>query len=320
MSQRIVRLLAATSALALLLAEAQAQSPLPRPVPAAGSIVATKGGEEMRFVREELWRGVELKQDVVGGDILRTNAIGNLAILFADQTQIRVGRNSTLTVSDVAGGSGTTQLNLNAGSIWARAARGGTGVDVKTPAAVAAIRGTDWSLSVDGAGKTSLIVLEGTVELKNPQGAVMVRQGEGAVAAIGQAPTKFVLVSPKDREQMLFYMSLREVFLNLPATILEGKAFAAEHARIELLPPAERRAEDWLVLAELTLDKQGRRAAAGRIPSGSSNEPSADSIRVAAGGRPMAAMRRPRWPIPSAFRLPQRWRSAIRRRPRSAPT
>ena len=47
-------------------------------------------------MREEVWRGVELRQDLVGGDTLRTNAIGNLAILFADQTQIRVGRNSTL--------------------------------------------------------------------------------------------------------------------------------------------------------------------------------------------------------------------------------
>src|SRR3712207_6753902 len=100
MSHRIVRLLAATSALALCLAEAQAQSPIPRPVPVAGSVVAAKGGEEMRFVREDLWRGIGLKQDVLGGDTLRTNTIGTLAILFADQTQIRVGRNSTLTVNE----------------------------------------------------------------------------------------------------------------------------------------------------------------------------------------------------------------------------
>src|SRR5919112_6709779 len=182
MSSRSLRLLAAASALALCLADAQAQSPLPRQAPAAGAIVAAKGGEEMRFVREDLWRAAQLQQSLVGGDTLRTNAIGNLAILFKDQTQIRVGRNSTLTVNDVAGsGDANTQLSLQAGNIWARAARGGSGVDVKTPAAVAAIRGTDWSLSVEG-GRTSLIVLEGVVELSNAQGSVTVRQGEGAVA------------------------------------------------------------------------------------------------------------------------------------------
>src|ERR671912_677290 len=104
MSVQSFRLLTATSALVLSLAHAQAQSPMPRPVPAAGAIVATKGGEEMRFVREDLWRSATVQQNVVGGDTLRTNEIGNLAILFSDQTQIRVGRNSTLTVNDVAGG------------------------------------------------------------------------------------------------------------------------------------------------------------------------------------------------------------------------
>ncbi|MCG7393770.1 tetratricopeptide repeat protein [Microvirga sp. ACRRW] len=261
MAAHTFRLLAAASTLVLCLTEAHAQSPFPRQIPAVGSIVAAKGGEEMRFVREDLWRAAQIRQDVIGGDVLRTNAIGNLAILFADQTQIRVGRNSTLTVDSVAGGaSGTTTLNLDAGSIWARAARGGSGVDVKTPAAVAAIRGTDWSLSVEG-GRTSLIVLEGVVELSNAQGSVTVRQGEGAVASIGRAPTKFVLTNSEDREQMLFYLSLRDTFSSLPASPLTGSALRAERARITAVPPEQRNAEDWLSLAEAALSLDGRAGA-----------------------------------------------------------
>ncbi|WP_243370120.1 tetratricopeptide repeat protein [Microvirga solisilvae] len=259
---RSLQLLAAASTLALCLSEAHAQSPVPRQIPAVGSIVAAKGGEEMRFVREDLWRAAEIRQDVIGGDVLRTNAIGNLAILFADQTQIRVGRNSTLTVNGVAGGgSGTTNLNLDAGNIWARAARGGTGVDVKTPAAVAAIRGTDWSLSVEG-GRTSLVVLEGVVELRNPQGSVTVRQGEGAVASIGQAPTKFVLTNSEDREQMLFYMSLRDTFSSMPVSPLTGPALRAERVRVASIAPERRSTEDWLSLAETALVLDGRNVAA----------------------------------------------------------
>ncbi|MBF9196203.1 FecR domain-containing protein [Microvirga terrestris] len=262
MSVQSSRLLTATSALVLSLVHAQAQSPVPRPVPAAGAIVATKGGEEMRFVREDLWRAAAIQQNVVGGDTLRTNEIGNLAILFADQTQIRVGRNSTLTVNDVAGGqTGNTQLSLQAGNIWARAARGGSGVDVKTPAAVAAIRGTDWSLSVEG-GRTSLIVLEGVVELTNAQGSVTVRQGEGAVASIGQAPTKFVITNSNDREQMLFYLSLRETFSSLSTTPLVGPALREERTRIKAIPPQARSVEDWLVLAEIAPSYDGRVVAA----------------------------------------------------------
>ena len=265
MTTHSLQLLAAASTLVLCLAEAHAQSPVPRPLPPVGSIVAAKGGEEMRFVREDAWREAQIRQDVVGGDTLRTNAIGNLAILFADQTQIRVGRNSTLVVNEVASTQGNTQLSLQSGQVWARAARGGTGVDVKTPAAVAAIRGTDWSLSVDASGKTSLIVLEGVVELRNAQGSVTVRQGEGAVAAIGQAPTKFLLARPNDREQMLFYLTLRDALNWLPASRLRGSARQVERARIEAISPEARSAEDWLSRAEVALDLDGYQAAAAAL-------------------------------------------------------
>jgi hypothetical protein len=64
--------------------------------------------------------------------------------------------------------------------------------------------------------QTSLNVLEGVVQLSNPQGSVEVRQGEGAVASIGQAPRKIVIVDSDDREQMLFFLPPREAFERMP--------------------------------------------------------------------------------------------------------
>ncbi|WP_134499491.1 hypothetical protein, partial [Microvirga pakistanensis] len=63
-------LLAGTSALALGLGAAHAQAPVPRQAPTVGAIVAAKGGEEMRFVREDLWRAAQVQQSVIGGDTL----------------------------------------------------------------------------------------------------------------------------------------------------------------------------------------------------------------------------------------------------------
>ena len=71
-----------------------AQEPFPRSSPRAGAIVAAKGGEELQFPREPNWRPALVKQDVVGGDTLRTGEIGTLGISFADQTTIRVGRHA----------------------------------------------------------------------------------------------------------------------------------------------------------------------------------------------------------------------------------
>ena len=65
-------------------------------------------------------------------------------------------------------------------------------------------------------------MLEGVVELSNEFGSVSVARGEAAVASIGQAPTKVVIVDPDDREQMLFYLSLRNAFGWMPASPLSS--------------------------------------------------------------------------------------------------
>ncbi|QRM47268.1 tetratricopeptide repeat protein (plasmid) [Rhizobium sp. BG4] len=236
-----------------------AADPVLRAEPAAGSVIDRKMGEEVRFVDLSNWQNVDLHQDLLGGDVLRTNASGQLAILFADRTQVRLGRNSALQVKKMAR-DGDTILNLQSGTMWARAQRGGTGLTVETPAAAAAIRGTDWTLTVKG-DQTSLIVLEGQVELKNDYGSVQVAEGEGAVATIGQAPRKLVIVTPDDREQMLFYLTLRSGFTFMPASPLPVQKMRSERSRIEAKAPGTRSAEDWLTLAEVQLSLDGRRKA-----------------------------------------------------------
>ncbi|WP_438751005.1 FecR domain-containing protein [Pararhizobium sp. O133] len=230
--------------------------PLPRPSPAAGSVIARKSGEEVRFVDISGWRYVDLQQDLLSGDVLRTNATGQLAVLFSDRTQVRLGRNTSLLVKQMDG-SGDTGLELQSGTIWARAERGGQGVTIDTPAAAAAIRGTDWTMTV-ADGKTSLIVLEGLVELKNEFGSVQVAQGEGAVAAIGKAPSKVIIAKPKEREQMLFNLSLRDSFRWMPPTSLTAQAQRRLRDEVEAKPAQDRTAEDWLGLAESSVTLEGR--------------------------------------------------------------
>ncbi|RUM00228.1 FecR domain-containing protein [Rhizobium chutanense] len=233
--------------------------PVQRATPVAGSVIARKTGEEVRFIDVSDWRIVDINQDLLTGDVLRTNANGQLAIVFSDHTQVRLGRNSSLQVKKMAA-TGDTVLNLQSGTIWARAERGGQGLTVETPAAAAAIRGTDWTMTVEGA-KTSMIVLEGRVALSNPQGSIEVGEGEGAVATIGQAPHKIISVNPDDREQMLFYLDLRDGFDLMPTSPLRADRMATERRRLLALPPERRTTEDWLELAEVQSAFDGRHAA-----------------------------------------------------------
>ncbi|WFU50382.1 FecR domain-containing protein [Sinorhizobium terangae] len=225
-----------------------------------GSVIARKSGEEIRFIEVDDWRTVEINQDLLAGDVLRTNATGSLALLFADDTQMRMGRNTTLLVKKI-GENSDGELSLQSGVVWARAKRGGSGLTIDTPAATAAIRGTDWTLRVTGNGDTTLSVLEGRVELKNAQGSVTVNQGEGAFAAIGQAPRKYILVNLEEREQILLYTELRGAFATLPLSGVGGRETRARRDAILAIAPAQRSSEDWIALAEAMLSSDGRAAA-----------------------------------------------------------
>ena len=258
MKNGIIRSALAGAALGLALPAAA--EPVARSLPAAGSVIARKSGEEVRFFDVSSWRHVDLAQDLLSGDVLRTNATGQLAVLFSDRTQVRLGRNTSLLVKQMANAENTS-LELQSGTIWARAERGGQGLTVDTPAAAAAIRGTDWTLTVGADGKTSLIVLEGVVELSNAFGSVEVSQGEGAVAAIGKAPRKYILVDLKEREQVLLYSDLRGALSDLPISGLGTANARAERARILAIPDADRRDEDWLLLAEIALEHDGLKVA-----------------------------------------------------------
>ncbi|MBX3596902.1 MAG: FecR domain-containing protein [Rhizobiaceae bacterium] len=232
---------------------------LPRNQPAAGTVIARKIGEEVRFIDVSAWRGVDVNQDLLPGDVLRTNALGNLAVLFSDRTQVRLGRNTTLVVKQI-GTPSETKFGLESGTIWARAERGGQGLTVETPAATAAIRGTDWTMTVDG-DKTSIIVLEGLVEFYNEQGSVSLAQGEAAVARIGEKPSKIVIVDPDDRAQMLYYLSVRNSFGWMPASPLSSTEMRRVRGEIGAKPPAARSIDDWLDLAEASFSYDGKAAA-----------------------------------------------------------
>jgi Tfp pilus assembly protein PilF len=231
----------------------------PRIAAAEGTVVARKSGEEAQFVDVSAWRPVDVNQDLLAGDTLRTNAAGNLTIRFADKSLVRMGRNTTMLVKKISSVTDSV-LGLTEGAIWARAARGGSKIQVDTPAATAAIRGTDWTLRVSGS-QTTLTVLEGSVELTNAQGSVVVNQGEGATVTIGQAPRKYTLVNLKEREQILLYRELRDVFTDMSPSGMDGTRSRAERRRVLAADAAARSAEDWLTLAETSLSIAGRKEA-----------------------------------------------------------
>jgi tetratricopeptide (TPR) repeat protein len=232
----------------LLVGTSLAAAPVPREGPISGRIVAKKQGETAVLVPTRQQRPAEVRQDLKAGDVLRTNAAGTLAIVFADRTQIRLGRNSTLVVKQVRQGS-PSSVTLQRGSLWSRSPRGASNLSVETPSATAAIRGTEYSIVADEE-QTTLSVIDGVVDFFNPQGSLEVREGQSASARLGQAPTRIFTVNPATREQMLYYMALEEGLAYLRPSPVSQIASRSIVERVKAIAPDNRTPEDWILLAE----------------------------------------------------------------------
>ena len=108
-------------------------------------------------------------------------------LLLADETQLKINSNSVVRLNEVrqssnllarvvAAGAASDQsiLNLSRGQIWLRSKKKPVDLKITTPAVTAAIRGTEFDLKVAEDGESVVGVLEGSVDFRNDQGAILV--------------------------------------------------------------------------------------------------------------------------------------------------
>ncbi|AVO41202.1 tetratricopeptide repeat protein [Simplicispira suum] len=173
------------------------------PAGAAAEIVSLQGQGDQRAASTPEWHPARPAQVLSAGDFVRTREAARMALLFADETQLRLHQNTVLQVKTIAtAGQPVTTLRLDAGRAWTQTRRPtGSSLQMETPAATAAIRGTDWDIRVEPDGRTLLTVLSGTVDFGNEQGRIAVGANEAAYAEVGKAPIKLVLGQPRDRVQ-----------------------------------------------------------------------------------------------------------------------
>jgi tetratricopeptide (TPR) repeat protein len=173
---------------------------------AAAEIVSLTGRGETRTADVQPWTTAFLAQRLAPGADLRTLALSSAAVLLADRTQIRLAAGSQLRLCEAQ--PERTLLELAAGRLWARTKKAPAALELRTPAALAAIRGTDWDVEVGAQGQTTLTVLSGRVELSNAFGSVELGPSEQGYAEPGRAPVKRLLVRPRERVQWVMAHAL----------------------------------------------------------------------------------------------------------------
>ncbi|HZC03942.1 MAG TPA: tetratricopeptide repeat protein [Gammaproteobacteria bacterium] len=173
-----------------------------------GKIMSIVGTAEV--LRKEQWQSANLHEALLPGEVVRTGPGSRVAVLLADGSQIKVNANSQLLLKQVASPTRhvaremmSSLLRLFSGEIWVRSP--GEPLEIETPAATATIRKTELNLTVEPKDTARLAVVEGVVEFHNPEGSVMVAAKEQALAKVGEAPRKTVLLNPLDAVQWSLY-------------------------------------------------------------------------------------------------------------------
>jgi len=168
-----------------------------QPVPV--TVVALGGEVRARVLREGgAERTVQAGERLHAGDELSTAADANAVLEFADGSRLHLRGGSTLVLDTVSAyrdsGMTDTRLRLQSGRLDTRThpAEGpATRFQIETPAAVSAVRGTDYRVGVTAAGERALTeVLSGRVRVTGAGVDHTVDAGFGTVTVRGQAPQR----------------------------------------------------------------------------------------------------------------------------------
>lgn len=127
------------------------------------------------------------------GDYIRTGEGALVSIVFTDdKSMLKIRSSSELQIEGDREPDGISKrILMTLGEVWAKINPNSSKKDLKmvTPSGVAAVRGTEFYTIVQGQERTTIVTIEGTVELFNKAGSVMVSAGKTGTAEREQAPT-----------------------------------------------------------------------------------------------------------------------------------
>src|SRR4051812_7777812 len=182
------------------------QQPAPTPPPIAagaqGKIVLIQGHVDSALAAaQDQWNPARLFQPLFVSDRVRTLTASRSAILFIDETQVKLNAGAVLTIQQIKTTAGTsTTLNLLEGEGWFRTKNPASGLTIKTPRPAAAFRGPETDIVARG-NDAVLRVTEGAADFPNDPVPTRATPGEKPTATPGQIPTKRVLLNPEDAVQ-----------------------------------------------------------------------------------------------------------------------
>lgn len=123
------------------------------------------------------------------GDTIKTGANDLVALAMMGGVEVRINSNSEFTMEDPGGGQKPPTIFTSLGQAFTRRISAGAGIRVRTPPAVAAVRGTEADIYVPNKDRLGVDVFSGEVALER-DGREMAKLTKcmSATVSAGQAP------------------------------------------------------------------------------------------------------------------------------------
>ena len=142
-----------------------------RPAVWAGAYLAKVSGVvQVRRSGADRWDLVrDLPQDLAANDTVRTGQRAQATLAFEDGSRVELGGGAIFTLEEAT--RGRSAIELSFGGIKAFVQRlGGRRFEVKTPTAVCAVRGTEFSVDVLQGGRTQISLFKGLLGVEDKRG------------------------------------------------------------------------------------------------------------------------------------------------------
>ncbi len=150
------------------------------------------------------WAAATDAQSLTISDRIRTRQKSRATVKLTDLYTMRMEQFTTIEISPKLVSGGKPQLDISGGAAFIFSREEGGEIGIKTPAANGALKGTQLFVQVSG-GRSFFQVIEGSVEMGNAQGRVLLKAGEAGEAAPGRAPKKTASISAKNILQWALY-------------------------------------------------------------------------------------------------------------------
>ena len=152
------------------------------------------------------WNEARVGLELAIHDRLRTGDLSQASVRLTNLSVLHIDELTTIEILAPRGPAANKPvLDLKAGQIYFFSRDKPREIELQTPVATGALRGTEFNLFVGAGGRTVLTMLDGEVQLSNRFGQVVVTTGEQGLVEPGRAPTKTAVINAMNIIQWCLY-------------------------------------------------------------------------------------------------------------------